>query len=78
MTEFSGRDILLALAAFIGLTISGAGVLMVQEAGNWAVVSVVVIGIVGMLLGWLLFSVPNPRREHHRNRRRRSRPRDLA
>jgi hypothetical protein len=78
MTEFSGRDILLALAAIIGLTVAGAGVLMVREAGNWAVTSVVVIGIVGMLLGWLLFSVPNPRRMQVRNRRRRGRPSDLA
>jgi hypothetical protein len=78
MTEFSVRDRLLILAAFMGLTIAGGGVLVVREAGNWAVASVVVIGVSGMLLGWLLFSVPNPRRAQVRNRRQRGRPRDLA
>jgi hypothetical protein len=61
----------------VGLTVAGAGVLYIREAGNWAVTSVVVIGLAGMLLGWLLFSVPNPRRMQVRNRRR-GRPRDLA
>jgi hypothetical protein len=78
MTEFSRRDTLLAYAAFMGLTIAGAGVLINREAGNWAVACVVAIGLAGMLLGWLLFSVPNPRRMQVRARRQRGRPRDLA
>ena len=78
MSEFSARDMLITLGAMGGLTLAGIGVLLTMNVGNWAAASVMAIGIVGMLLGWLLLSVPNPRRTHLRNRRQVGRPRALA
>ena len=78
MSEFSVRDMLTTLGTMVGLTLAGMGVLLTMNVGNWAVASVVAIGIVGLLLGWLLLSVPNPRRTHLRNRRQLGRPHALA
>ena len=78
MSEFSVRDMLTTLGTMVGLTLAGMGVLLTMNVGTWAVASVVAIGIVGLLLGWLLLSVPNPRRTYRRTRRQLGRPHALA